>query len=204
LVVANHQADANPNGLIDDATGYLLVWGYTDFTPGAGQTKMTDIPRPAYGLGEYGATLLSRWTGTVWEYVAQPTFTAFEFHVAARINDIDGVITQDASWQVLGGVVSHPQFFITDLTKVVGALDLEIKTTGATAELRVEEQADGGNTIVATATLPDTGGAWQRFSFNNSVPPSAGKNTYELQGRLNGATAAEVRYVTLSLLENKL
>jgi hypothetical protein len=136
--------------------------------------------------------------------VAQPTFTAFEFHVAARINDIDGVITQDASWQVLGGVVSHPQFFITDLTKVVGALDLEIKTTGATAELRVEEQADGGNTIVATATLPDTGGAWQRFSFNNSVPPSAGKNTYELQGRLNGATAAEVRYVTLSLLENKL
>jgi hypothetical protein len=71
-VVADHQANANPLGLIDDATGDLLVWGYTDPTPGAGETKMTDIPRPAYALGQYGATQLSRWTGTAWEYVAQP------------------------------------------------------------------------------------------------------------------------------------
>jgi hypothetical protein len=71
-VVADHQADANPLGLVDDATGDLLAWGYTDTRPGVGETKMTDIPRPAYALGQYGATQLSRWTGTAWEYVTQP------------------------------------------------------------------------------------------------------------------------------------
>lgn len=203
-VVADHQANTNPGGIIDDASGYLLTWGYGAFVAGAGQTVMANIPRPAYALGEYGATLLSRWTGAAWEYVAQPAYNAFIFHVAARLNDVGGVVTADQAWEALGGAVSHPQFFIPDLTKALGVIDLEIKTSGATAELRIEEQTDGGDNIVAAATLPDTAGVWTRFQLSSAgTPPAAGKNTYELQGRLNGAASLEVRYATLSLLEIK-
>jgi len=55
------------NGIIDDATGYLLKCGYTDFTSQvkSGQSIRTDVPEGAECL-TYDGTEVAKWTGSVW------------------------------------------------------------------------------------------------------------------------------------------
>lgn len=62
-------------GVIEDATGDLLRYGYGDFTAGSGETVRTDVPTPSYRRGDLTATQMSRWTGAVWTLVDQPSRT---------------------------------------------------------------------------------------------------------------------------------
>ncbi|MGH8476826.1 MAG: hypothetical protein ACRER2_13840, partial [Methylococcales bacterium] len=70
------------------------------------------------------------------------------------------------------------------------------------AELRVVE-INGGTTVAIGGpfSLQDTTGAWAIFQFLTGVAPRPRTNTYILLGRLNTATLASVRFVSMSLLE---
>src|SRR3990172_6072391 len=65
------------NGVIETSSGNLLRFGETDFSADGSfnaviETLRFDIPSDAIARGERGAALMSRWTGTAWEFVAQP------------------------------------------------------------------------------------------------------------------------------------
>jgi hypothetical protein len=112
----------------------------------------------------------------------------------------------DVDWGQVGGVVTNPQFFSADLTKIFGRLVGSIKTGGAGVELRLLEQKEGAANVAMSAAfaVPDTGGNWAPFGFSSNVSPrDAGitdGNTYLLQGRLNAAPSASIRFTSLSLM----
>lgn len=66
-------ADPLRRGLIEDATGDLLCWGYSVFVPGAGQTERTDIPEAAKTRAQALQGIYPdhhRWNGSAWVLVA--------------------------------------------------------------------------------------------------------------------------------------
>lgn len=129
--------------------------------------------------------------------------TEIVFHAASKLVEGEVVITQDATWQLLGGVITQPAFFTSNLAAVIGRVSAGVKTSGTTIQLKVTE--DDGTTeadlVTAPQTIPDTAGAWQNHNFSTDVAPRIGNNTYCLWGRLNGSASASVRFVSMSLLE---
>jgi hypothetical protein len=126
------------------------------------------------------------------------------FHATVEIADKNKDILADATWDDVGGVITSPDFFIPNLTRAFARVVGQYSTQGSGAELRLKEtQTDGTERIMSEVrALPDTGGVWLHLpSFNTNVPPAAGQNLYQLEGRLNGATSASLRYTSMSLME---
>jgi hypothetical protein len=61
----------------------------------------------------------------------------------------------------------------------------------------VTGQADA---VIASFNCPNTAAAWVPIGFSTSTPRAGYHNVYLVQGRLNGATALEIRFGTMSLL----
>jgi hypothetical protein len=123
------------------------------------------------------------------------------FLASSKIQQGKQTIVGDASWDEIGGVVTQPDEFHPDMSRLKARVRGSCKTTGATGQVRlVQEGSPDTQLHTGDWTLPDTSGAWQTFDFLTDVDPSAGESTFRLDGRLNGATAVEVRFVSLTML----
>jgi hypothetical protein len=114
-------------------------------------------------------------------------------------------IVQDLTWQVLGGVVTNPSYFIPDIATAFGKIQCVEEAVGATAELRIMERNPADNTEVecCLVQIPEANDM-QAFDFNTTTPPRVGVMEYRLEGRLNGATSASVGFVSMSLFKGYL
>lgn len=123
--------------------------------------------------------------------------TQVRFHASSTIIGGEADITE-ADWDVLGGVVTTPEFFCPAVqclkARIVGSLN----TDGGGAEIRIVED---GVTVLGAYTLPDSTKSWAQMQWFTSTSPSAGTHEYTIEAKLNEATAAKVRFVSMSLLE---
>lgn len=133
------------------------------------------------------------------ELTRQP---AVIFHAASTLAQSEKAITA-ADWEDLAGVITTPEFFMYDLTKALGRIVGDYQAAGSGVELRVVEQKAGDADVVIAGpkVLVDSAGAWAMVSFSTTAAPRTGQNRFVLQGRLNGATSAKIRYTSMSLLE---
>lgn len=128
-----------------------------------------------------------------------------EFIAASEAVNTEKAITQDQTWEVLGGVVTNPLFFIHDPNQVVARVVGQLKTVGVGMEMRLVENS--GEKVLTSAVFqaPDSADAWQEFKFQTDVPPDSQTETlYRLEGRLNGATSASIRFTAMTLLRVEL
>lgn len=132
-------------------------------------------------------------------HVGAPTY-ALIFHASSLAIGNPAAITSDQTWQDLGGVVTTPSFFVSNLNAIIARIVGDARAVGSGAELRLVE--DESRVLSPVALIPDTGGSWGLLPpFNSDQPPSAGQHVYTLQGRLNGANSASLRYTSLTLME---
>lgn len=123
--------------------------------------------------------------------------TQVRFHASSSIIGGEANITE-ADWTVLGGVVTTPEFFCPAVqclkARIVGSLN----TDGEGAELRIVED---GTTVLGSFVMPDSSQAWAQMQWFTTVSPSSGTHEYTIEAKLNGATSAKMRFVSMSLLE---
>lgn len=124
--------------------------------------------------------------------VPVPTFRA-----SSTLIGLESEISAVGGFEVLGGVVTTPDFFSPNLAALVSRIVGEYNAIGTGAELRVVE--DGG-TVLGSLELAEAAD-WTKMQWFTTTPPSAGTHHYTLEGRLNGATSASVRFVSMTLLE---
>ncbi len=136
------------------------------------------------------------------EAVAKPIV----FHASSKI--IDGVvqIETSSSWQLLGGVVSNPAFFIPNISAALGRFVTAYNTVGSGAQIRISEDDSLGGPVKFLRTtpteLPDTSGSWkQDVHLDTTTVLRPTRNMYLIEGRLNGATSASVGFASITLLE---
>ena len=124
------------------------------------------------------------------------------FHAATTVTS-DEVLITTLDWMDLGGVVTTPDFFCDDLARLFGRVIGEYRAVGTGAQLRIVE--DGVRVMSPEGDLPDTAAAWVLTpGLMTDQPSLAGKHTYTLQGRLNGAISASIRFTSMSLIESVL
>jgi hypothetical protein len=123
--------------------------------------------------------------------------TLCKFHASSTIIHDEKNIT-DPDWAVLGGVVTTPQFFCPTLVGIKARIVGSYKTNGAGAEIRIMEDE---LTELGSFALPDSSQAWAQMQWFTTTPPSPGTHEYTLEAKLNGASAATVRFISMSLLE---
>lgn len=133
---------------------------------------------------------------------ATPNFgTLVETSVVDLEKDLVG-----ATWADLGGVVAKLDF-LAPVAKILGQVNYCCQATAAGAEVRIVERlgTDLSDEVVIAGpqAIADSSGAWSVGVLNTSVTPRAGRNEYVFQGRLNGATSAQVRSAVLIVLENQ-
>lgn len=108
------------------------------------------------------------------------------------------VITSDAAWENIGGVVFDPTAYgnvAEMLMRTCGEYMSDV--TGGTPQLRLVEDT----TVIATANLP-VAPTFTFASFDSALAaPTAGMHLYMLQGRLNGGTSATLRAGILQIIK---
>lgn len=126
------------------------------------------------------------------------------FHASSTLVGPATTITE-SSWQELGGAVSNPAFFTSDVANCRGRISFMYKTTGTSSDLRIVEKGSSIPDLVLNSQiyqLPDTLGEWKIGRFWTDIPPRGGGDVvYVLEGQLNGATNASIKFCSLSLLE---
>jgi hypothetical protein len=119
------------------------------------------------------------------------------FRASSTLVELEKEIVAVGGFEVLAGVVTTPDFFSKNLAALVSRIVGEYRAVGTGAELRVVED-DG--TVLGTFSLVPAAD-WTKMQWYTSTAPSAGTHHYTLEGRLNTATSAKVRFVSMSLLE---
>jgi hypothetical protein len=121
------------------------------------------------------------------------------FHASTTITS-EEIAIPSLDWSDIGGVVTTPSFFCANLDRLIGRMVGEYKADGMGAELRIVE--DGTRVVSPEMPLPDTAGTWTLSPpLVTNTPTMPGQHAYRLQGRLNGALSASIRFTSLSLLE---
>jgi hypothetical protein len=124
------------------------------------------------------------------------------YKIAASLIGQSIDIVESEAWQELGGVSVNVEFYCPELDKAFAIVEYSAKAVGSSAQLRVIEVDDEGAEVVMSANAPivaSTG--WKVSKFQTDHSPAHGDRTYILQGRLNGATSASIRYTALVLIE---
>lgn len=138
-------------------------------------------------------------TGTLTGYI--PTPTQANFIASTKMIEGEKAITSGTPFEVLAGVVTTIGFFLSTSVDAVGRVVGEIKTDGVGVELRLVRSSDGA-VLTSTVFAPgDTLDVWQVMQFSTDQDPGRETETYILEGRLNAATSAAIRFVSMSLLE---
>ena len=120
-----------------------------------------------------------------------------KFHASSTIVGGEHGITE-ADWAVIGGVVTTPSFFCPTVACLKARMVGSYNTDGGGAELRIVED---GTTILGGFVMSDSSQAWAQMQWFTTTAPSTGTHEYTIEARLNGATSAKVRFVSMSLLE---
>lgn len=185
--------------VIETATGNVLKHGYTDFTPelkpGESILESDFVFEPGLDCNKY------HWDGTT--FIDDGLRTTLLFLASSTLLHGALAITSDTSWEDLGGVSTNLAYFAKDLAAVIGQAVGEAQAVGTAAELRLVQVVAGVETVLTTTPFAiPVSGTWSPFKFNTDVVPSSGQNAYLLQGRLNGATSAQVRFVSLAAVES--
>jgi hypothetical protein len=123
--------------------------------------------------------------------------TQVRFHASSTILQGEADITE-TDWTMLGGVVTTPEFFCPTVACLKARIIGSYNTDGAGAEIRIVED---GTTVLGAFELPDSSQAWTQMQWFTSTAPSAGTHEYTIEAKLGTATAAKVRFVSMSLLE---
>lgn len=194
------------NGVIETATGDLLRAGYADFLNDgafnpAVESYRVDVPEPAFARSRRRNTQIHRWGGVQWTLIPYVAANKLQFLASSKMVENEVTVTEVATWQVLGGVVTTPGFF-APVAQLVGRIVGQALVSGAGAELRVVEKSNGfpDAVVLGPAAIADSAGAWKVVNVNSNATPRSRTNLYELQGRLNGAVSMKVRYMSLTLL----
>lgn len=127
--------------------------------------------------------------------------TTVLFHASSVLTDQNSsALDTDPDWTELGGAVTTPIFFTSNLPYCLGRVVGEVKTNGIGAKLRVRES---DTTPTGGYDVPDTGGSWVTMQWFAPDAPTPGTHKYTLEGQLpsSGSTVLDVRYVAISLLE---
>ncbi len=127
--------------------------------------------------------------------------TRLQLHSTSTVVELERAITSDGTFEDLGGARTSVDFYMPDETRAISKIVGDVKTVGTGAELRLVKS--DSDIVVSPVLVPgDTTGAWVAMSIV-SIDAKLDANTqiYKLQGRLNGATSASVRFVSMSLLE---
>ena len=133
---------------------------------------------------------------------SQGTIAAsFRYLVPSKLIENTKDITEDETWENLGGVVTTLGSFMADVSKAWGRVIGQAKVSGSGAELRIIRDSDGTVLMAAAHSVEDTSGAWVNVQFWVNQNQPAATDCFILQGRLNGATSMQVRYFSMSLLE---
>ncbi len=193
-------------GVIETATGDLLRWGdvpAASWDVGADETLRTDVPSDAQARYQLGATQMSQWTGAAWTLVAQPPVPpVFTFLASSKI---DAATFTTPGYKLIDGVLTTPGFFSKDPNSLMGQFKGEINTNGAAdATLRIVQQimSTGDTSVVGEATLPDTAGEWEAFTFQTDPGVlSLAECAYSLERDPVSASVLSVRFASLSMLE---
>jgi len=120
--------------------------------------------------------------------------------VSALTDDVKSVSDTDPAWTELGGTVTTPDFFTSNVLACRGRIVGMVKSNGTGGKLRMREDStvpSGGYDV------PDTSGEWQPMQWFSPDAPTAGTHYYTLEGQLpsSGATSLEVKFSSVSLLE---
>lgn len=171
--------------------------GVTATSPGVYTDGYIDIASETALSSPEQATLAA----TVAAHAGVATFTPLCFRTMVQI--IADEVALGSGWTDLGGVVLTPEFFVPTLANAVGQIQGDCKVQGTGAQLRLVEGSGGGERVITpNFALTNNSDVWTTFgAFSTNDEPSPGQQLYRLQGRLNGATSALVRFVTLMLLE---
>lgn len=108
-----------------------------------------------------------------------------------------------ADWEGMGGASAKIVGFLPQLSQAVLKVSGVLNSSGTGAQLRLVE-TDLITPVVLNGTafsVPDSTLADKTFSFLTDVAPRSGDFIYEVQGRLNGATAATIKYTGFTLLK---
>lgn len=138
-------------------------------------------------------------TGTVTGFVPTPTQAIFK--ASSKMIEDEKAITADTTWETVAGVVTTIGFFLPDTTYAVGRVVGQVKTVGEGVQLRLVRDSDGTALNFNAFEPGDTGDVWQAMQFSTDQDPGGATDLYRLEARLNGATSASLRYVSMSLLE---
>ena len=134
-------------------------------------------------------------------YDAPPVPGQLIFHASSKITTGEEQIVSVLDWAVVDGVVSNPSFF-APRERIIGRLIGEAKAIGVGAKIRfVETDSLGASREIGNATIPDSANVWIPISFFTSLGAGAGSLTYTMESKLDGASAATLRFFSVSLLE---
>lgn len=195
------------NGVINQATGDLLRCGNCDFsTDGAFNASTeairTDVPIPAYTKGQPGSTQFTRWNGTAYVLIAATPPTGVFMHAASTIYAQAVTITASPpAWQDIGSVLTTVGFFMSDPTKALGRVRFMAKVTTGTLTVRCVQVSNSLELNNPVQTINTTGGAWVDGSFTTNQPPSLATDEFLIQARISNGGSAEMRAVSLALLQ---
>lgn len=114
--------------------------------------------------------------------------------VSTRI--CDDAVSFSASWGHISGIICSPDFFGNSITEYKPRLVCDLNVSGTGAQVRILED----DVELGTIDLPDTSGSWQTFKSYFEVTLSAGTHRYTIEGQLNGASSAQIRYGSLALI----
>lgn len=115
------------------------------------------------------------------------------------------IVTEEVGglWQLLGGVVTRPDFF-GPVANQFGRVIFQYRSTGGPLRMRLVEEKAGAADVVITANpkvLADTVGVWTVQRMDTIVPFRFNTNAYRLEAQRGvGAVSADVRFVSMSLL----
>ena len=116
------------------------------------------------------------------------------FVTVSEIRIADAVLGASA---ILDGVILRPDKMLKVTARSHVRIACDLKTTGTGAKLRLKEN---GNTLKEWS-LADTAGAWVSKLHTTNAALSAGLNRYEVEGELDTASAAELRYIAIALFD---
>lgn len=110
-------------------------------------------------------------------------------------------ITEDSTWQDLGGFVMGLAFFADDVSDCVIRGFGQVKTQGVEAQLRIVRVSDSTVLMTSPYEPGNLSGAWSEMKFITDVALTSDTETYRLEGRLNGASSASIRCTSLFIIQ---
>jgi hypothetical protein len=121
---------------------------------------------------------------------------------SALLVPLEALVVNPDDFDLLGGAVTNPSYFITDVKRAFGLLVGAFRIDGDGAIVRIVEDKDGVRRVMGEFAVPNTGNAWKAMKFMTDSPSeSLVDMIYMLEGTLGTAKSAAVRFVSLSLME---